>query len=257
MQASQFELHAELEDRHWWFRGRRCIVRRLVQRVFPPANDRAIVDVGCGTGASIAAFTDQYACLGIDPTPEAIALARSRFPQVSFICGSVPLHLEMEEKTRLFLLLDVLEHVADDAALLTDLAHMMRPGEQLLITVPADMALWSQHDVSYGHYLRYDPERLCSSWADLPFSARLVSHFNVRLYPIVRALRTLGRWRKQAWGSAGTDLRLPSAPINRLLENLLAGESKTLLTRLEDPNRRGFRRGVSLIALLRREAESA
>ena len=63
MQTAQFALHAELEDRHWWFRGRRAIVRRLVHRAFPPADGRAIVDVGCGTGANLADFAGPY---GID-----------------------------------------------------------------------------------------------------------------------------------------------------------------------------------------------
>ena len=36
MHDAQYALHAELEDRHWWFAGRRTIVKRLLLRVVPP-----------------------------------------------------------------------------------------------------------------------------------------------------------------------------------------------------------------------------
>ena len=31
MQTEQFQLHAEIEQRHWWFVGRRHIMRRLIE----------------------------------------------------------------------------------------------------------------------------------------------------------------------------------------------------------------------------------
>ena len=49
-----------------------------------------IVDVGCGTGANIAAMAEDYTCVGIDPSREAIELARSRFPGGRFVCGPRP-----------------------------------------------------------------------------------------------------------------------------------------------------------------------
>ena len=52
MQSAQFELHAELEEKHWWFRGRRHIIRRLVDQVLPAGKNTAVIDIGCGTGAS-------------------------------------------------------------------------------------------------------------------------------------------------------------------------------------------------------------
>jgi len=213
-----------------------------------------IIDIGCGTGANIAAFANGYRCLGVDQSKEAIEWSRERFSQVDFTCGSIPFDLgRFSAEKRFFLLMDVLEHVPDDAALLADLAGMMQPGEHLLLTVPADMALWSQHDVSYGHYLRYDVERLRHAWKDLPFCNPLLSHFNARLYPIARTARALGRLRGKAWGREGTDLHLPVSPINRFLEGVLGGEIYVLMDLLEGRRQQGYRWGVSLIGLLRRK----
>ena len=90
MQHEQFQLHADIEERHWWFVGRRRILCRLVAEVLPPSPQAAIVDVGCGTGGNIAALADRYPCVGIDTSAEAIELARRRFPKVQFIAGRAP-----------------------------------------------------------------------------------------------------------------------------------------------------------------------
>ena len=42
--------------------------------------------------------------------------------------------------------MDVLEHVADDLALLKEYVDKARPGTAFLITVPAFQFLWSGHD---------------------------------------------------------------------------------------------------------------
>jgi len=54
-------------------------------------------------------------------------------------------------------LLDVLEHVPDDAALLSSLTGVLRPGGYLLISVPAWPGLFSSHDAALGHQRRYRP----------------------------------------------------------------------------------------------------
>ena len=90
MQSEQFQLHAEIEERHWWFVARRRIVRQLVETVLPPNAGKTVIDVGCGTGANIAALADGYRTIGIDTSAEAIELARTRFPQTEFTCGFAP-----------------------------------------------------------------------------------------------------------------------------------------------------------------------
>jgi SAM-dependent methyltransferase len=52
-------------------------------------------------------------------------------------------------------LLDVLEHQADDAGFLRDLVAKLRPGSLLVVTCPALEALWSAWDVRLGHFRRY------------------------------------------------------------------------------------------------------
>ncbi len=259
MRAEQFRLNADLEDRHWWFLARRRIVQRLVAAVLdrpPEGGGRPlVVDVGCGTGANLAALSATCECVGIDPAIEAVALARQRFPQVRFLCGHAPADLgEVASRADLFLLTDVLEHVADDFRFFSELAAAAGPGAVFLITVPADMALWSMHDESHGHYRRYDRARLVRLWEGLPLRTLLVSHYFARVYPLVRLARAVSRWRGRAWGAADTDLAMPPAVVNRLLIRFTAGEGRRLSAALASSRARRYRRGVSLLALVRRQA---
>lgn len=254
MKTQQYAVHAELEERHWWFTGRRRICSALIRRLLPPSRGKVILDAGCGTGGNIAALASDYSCTGMDPSAEAIALAQERFPGVRFLCGKIPEDLlPLVPAADLILLMDVLEHVPDDAGLLAPLAAAARPGSHLLITVPADMGLWSPHDVALGHFRRYDRPSLERIWSGLPVTPVLMSYYNHRLYPLALLARNLSRLRGTAWGEAGTDLALPAPPVNRLLERVFSGEERRLRELMEGKRREGFPNGVSLIAILRRE----
>ncbi|HTQ38335.1 MAG TPA: class I SAM-dependent methyltransferase [Pirellulales bacterium] len=278
MQSEQFQLHAQIEQRHWWFVARRRILRDVIRKIAPPGSspldDRwrlhrrltmgeavkaiesrpMVVDIGCGTGANLAALADEYRCLGVDTSAEAVELARQRFLGVTFVCGFAPQDVKHRlNRAAVVMLTDVLEHVADDRDLLASIVDACPPGAQILITVPADMRLWSPHDEAFGHYRRYDAQSLAAVWTGLPVNPRLLSHFNSRLYPLIRGIRAMNRWRGRTSGAANTDFTLPAPPINSALEACFAGERRRLIGAIDGASA-GYRRGVSLIAILQREA---
>jgi SAM-dependent methyltransferase len=253
MQSEQFQLHAEIEHRHWWFVARRQILTSLVESVLPPSPDTTIVDVGCGTGANLAGLADRYHCVGIDASSQAIRLAKRRFPQVRFVHGLAPRDLGSDmQRARLILLTDVLEHVADDFALFSELLAAAQPGTYFLLTVPADLSLWSEHDQSFGHYRRYDMQRFEQIWQGLSVTPLFASHYNSRLYSAVKLVRRWNRYRGRAAGEAGTDFVLPNRVVNAILTRCFAGERHRLVRLANGQRIAPFRSGVSLIALLQR-----
>lgn len=252
MQTEQFQLHAEIEERHWWFVARRKIVRRLVEALLPPGAGSTVIDVGCGTGANIASLADGYHTIGIDASAEAIVHARRRFSQVQFHSGFAPGDLgDLYAQADLVMLNDVMEHVADDFQLLESLVNAAKPGCYFLITVPADMAIWSPHDVAFGHFRRYDLPRFRETWSELPVNEVMAMPFNTRLYPLVRWIRQRNRKRGEAAGAAGTDFQIPHALVNRGLQAIFESETNRLLRSLANKTQTN-RRGVSLIAVLKR-----
>jgi SAM-dependent methyltransferase len=260
MKDFQFRLHEEMEEKHWWFVGRRRLVRRVLEHAVAPSSEKLVIDVGCGTGANIAFLDQDYTGLGIDSNALAIESARRRFPDTEFLCGVAPnVAGERWQQARAILLMDVLEHIEDDFLFFSQLLADLTPGTHVLITVPALRSLWSPHDLAFGHYRRYEIPRLARLWKGLPITPLLVSFFMSRLYPLVKLARMVSRRRGRAAGNANTDFRLPCKPCNWMLTKILAGEAPSLQQALDQAKTTGsppssaYRKGVSLLAILRRE----
>ncbi|HUF65751.1 MAG TPA: class I SAM-dependent methyltransferase, partial [Gemmatimonadaceae bacterium] len=232
---------------------RRRIVAALIDELLPSGRDRLIIDVGCGTGANVAALGKRRTCVGIDVSPEGIALAREQYAGCEFRVGYAPDDIsDLVGSADLFLLMDVLEHVRDDIALFTSIMAAAKPGALALITVPADPALWSQHDVTHMHYRRYTPARLSELWRDDALEPLLMTGLNFRLLPVVRTVRSIERKRGRAIGPGDTDLAMPPGPINGVLTSIFAGEKSTLVSRLRENRIDPAPSGVSMLAIVRR-----
>lgn len=252
MQPELFRIHAELEDRHWWFVGRRRIMQAVVRKLVAPNSGATVVDIGCGTGANIASLAGEYQCVGVDTSPEAIALARQRYPTVKYLLGPAPAVLgDVAGTADVFLSMDVLEHIEDDFRAFAEQLSAAKPGAFFVITVPADAALWSGHDEAFGHYRRYDRKRLALLWSGLPVKEIGISYFGARLYPVVRAVRTVSRLRGAPFGKGGTDLLMPSRAANSMLTQLFAGERTRVLSAMNG-RANPYARGSSLLAVVQR-----
>ena len=65
-----------------------------------------------------------------------------------------------EKDIEVMLLLDVIEHIEDDSALLLQLRNQLKPGGNLIITVPAFQHLTTAIDKEIGHFRRYNLKQL-------------------------------------------------------------------------------------------------
>ena len=255
MEESLYDVHAAMEDRHWWFVARRNILNEVTSILSQDFPRPFIVDVGCGTGASIAHFMENgFQCLGIDQSRSAIDYAEAKFPAGQYRCGNMPDDLrDIAADATLFTLLDVLEHVEDDRAFLADLVSLAPTGANILITVPALKRLWSPHDVANHHHRRYEKEQLQGTWNGLPVQCRMTGFFNARLYPVITLVRYFANLRNAAVGEGGSDFAMPAGPVNRLLTAIFAGECNNLVGQIDHPHAAAYRVGTSLMAVLRKE----
>ena len=141
-------------------------MRRLIAALLPPSPRHDDRRRRLGTGGNIGWLADEYRCVGIDVSGKAIDLARPRFPTSSFSKATSRDLGPLMQEARLVMLMDVLEHVEDDFALLSELLAAAAPA-LFLLTVPADMALWSEHD-DRRTYRRYQQARLRRPGRDCP-----------------------------------------------------------------------------------------
>jgi SAM-dependent methyltransferase len=230
------------EDRHWWYRGRRTVLERTIERLRLPARAR-ILDAGCGSGRNMVELARHGTVTGVELSSTSVALARARGCG-EVIEGSV---LEMPFEAQSFDLavsLDVIEHLRDDLGALRELRRVLAPGGALLITVPAYQWLWSGHDEINHHHRRYTRRSLRQVAERAGWETVRTTYFNSLLLPVAIVLRVLERFSTKPTESS-LDLWIPPAPVNWLLERPLALEAAVI--------GRGGRipAGLSLLTLFR------
>lgn len=234
-----------VDEHHWWYRGRRRIIRAELDRLPLPAGAR-ILDAGCGSGRTLEELVDYGDVSGLELNPEAAALARNR--QLGEVAIGRLEELPWADATfHLITCLDVIEHVPDDVAALVELRRVCRPGGWLLVTVPAYQALWSRHDEANHHYRRYSRPSLRRAAVAAGWGVARMSAFNSLLLAPAAAIR-LAQRRRGTNNGYTSDLDLGPAWLNDVLEWPLALEAKWLA------EGRTLPAGLSLLALLWRPA---
>jgi SAM-dependent methyltransferase len=88
-------------------------------------------------------------------------------------------------------LLDTIEHIADEFAVLAEVERVLKPGGKVIITVPALMWLWSYNDDINAHQRRYTADELRQKLALSGLDVRRISYNNFFLFPPVAAVRLL------------------------------------------------------------------
>jgi SAM-dependent methyltransferase len=236
----------DVEERHWWYRGRRAILDAVLDGLDLPARARArILDAGCGSGRNMVALARRGTVTGVELAPASLQIARERGVG-DVLPGSLAEPLPFGDGAfDLAVALDVLEHVDDDAAALRELARVLAPGGRLLVTVPQYGWLWGEHDVLSHHHRRYTRSLLLERAAGAGLRAMRVTAFNTTLLPAIGAARIAQRIRRRA--EPASDLgRTPQGAVNAALERILRAEAMLIRGGHDLPV------GVSLLAVLGR-----
>ena len=194
---------------HWYYRTKSAAIEAIIARYAPGAE--SLLDVGAGSGffARTLVSSNHLAlkrATCVDPNyvedwnEHALAFQRS-----------LP-----DQPADIVLLLDVLEHVEDDAELLADSCQRLGSGGVIVITVPAFMALWSSHDDYLEHYRRY---RLAEVLDLAEASGLKVLHSRYlfgALFPIAFLVR-------RVFGSVRPGRQSDLRPTHPIVDRILAG----------------------------------
>lgn len=164
---------------HWYYVSKGRALRRFLGHL----KCDEVLDVGAGSGIFAKQLLDHNICNGaicVDPNyPEDTAAGHNGKP-IAFV-RSVP-----SVPQKLVLMMDVLEHVDDDAALLKQ--YTPERGH-VLITVPAFQFMWSGHDVFLEHRRRYTIKSLHNTIRKAGLKPVKSRYFFGSLFPAVAAIR--------------------------------------------------------------------
>lgn len=243
MDAAEYANLRQVEERHWYYSGKRELVRRWIERARPLHPDDVLLDCGAGTGRFAAELASSCRVLVLDDHEESLRLLRERFPpdQVIALTGpEVPLP---DGSVDVVTALDVLEHIEHDAAAVRGLHRLLKPGGIAVITVPAGMGVWSDWDVALHHFRRYDRAGLRAVFPEADWEIVHLNYTNTLVYPVVWCLRRWRKLRPLKPGVARAEDRLPAPWINAVLRRIFVGMAMW---------RRPLPFGLSLLLVARR-----
>jgi SAM-dependent methyltransferase len=158
-----FEMLREMQTRHFWYRGRHRFLLHALKRALrtlAPGRRSCLsaIDLGAGCGGWVAYLSAREPQLFAE-----LALADSSLHALDRAAAVVPagtkrfqidlLRLPWRERWDAAFLLDVLEHIPDDVAVLKQIHASLRPGGYLFVTTPALRCFWTYID-DLGHHVR-------------------------------------------------------------------------------------------------------
>ena len=185
---------------HWYYRSKAAATRRLLA----DKDCRVVLDVGAGSAffsrdLMAAGKASEAWCVDICYDADRDAVEAGKALHFRRAIDQVPANV--------VLLMDVLEHVDDDAGLLRDYVAKVPVGTTILISVPAFAFLWSGHDVYLEHKRRYTLPQLEAVVTSCGLAIdRSVYYFGL-LFPLVVLVRLAGNLRSGSSLVAQSQLR--------------------------------------------------
>jgi len=226
MKEHTYPIMFSVEQSHWWYIGRRKILARFVEDICRRVTDRRprILDVGCGTGANLLMLSEYGDAEGVDVSEDALAFCRQRgLEKVKLGAGE---ELPYDDGTfDLVTAFDVVEHMDDDLAGLSEMRRVLRPGGRVLLFVPTFMFLWGVQDEVSNHRRRYRLPELRRALEQAGFEIERATYANITFFMPILLVRKLMRL---AGIKTDTENTINVPALNGVLGSVLGAESAVL-----------------------------
>lgn len=241
MRPLNYEVMFDVEDDHWWFVGRRAIVFAQIEDSLAVKEGLQILDIGCGTGATMNRLKRYGEVQGLDLSEIPLNFTRRRGHR-RVLCASATELPFANDSFDLVTALDVIEHLDDDVMGLSEIRRVLKPGALAIVFVPAFEALWGPNDDQSGHKRRYRIDRLRGVVEAAGLRVERISYANMTMFVPIwlgrKILTLLGR-EEQA------ENRINHRSINKLLASIFASEAGWL-------RKRSLPFGASIVCVARK-----
>jgi len=247
MSTFLLEKFNEIEKIHWWWEGRRELIKLMIGKKKPSK----VLDVGCGTGETLSFIQKLYPkakVYGVDTSSIAIKYAKQRGHKLVYKSRAESLPFK-DGTFDTILFLDVLEHIKDDQVAVDEAKRVLKKGGLILITSPALSFIWSAHDSDQGHKRRYTRRAIRKLANKSGLKIDFVSYFNFFLsFPIIiiRLLSNLKDFRFLSNYDSGINYDIvKKGIINNFLKYLFVSEIRII-------KQMNYPIGISVFAMFRK-----
>ncbi len=185
MDATAYDQFRELEESHWWFRGRRTVYLGLLESHLAEKRPARALDLGCGMGGFLPGLSEiTTRVFPADISLESLAYCEERgFRGATLVDGyALPY---ADNSFDLVCMFDAIEHIPDDVAVMREVARILAPGGHVFVSVPAYQFLFSNNDAIAQHQRRYTRSMLHRVFDSAGLTVERNTHTNVLLFPLI------------------------------------------------------------------------
>ena len=173
-----YDIEWNLERFHWWFVGRRKLLKWLSASL-SPQKESWVIDIGCGVGSNLRLFQSMGSKLiGIDSEIYSLALARKRLAAVPLVNGDLMRLPFKPNSIDLIIAADILEHLDKDTNGIKEIHGALKRKGKAIFTVPAFESLRGIQDIVGMHKRRYSKKELIRKIEREGFKILGSSYFN-------------------------------------------------------------------------------
>lgn len=220
LSENYFWLSAHYDVCEWMLKS---YLEKMQSKYFTPP--MKLLDAGCGPGNFILRLKDHGIVCGTDFSEDALHFCASKhqFPVFRSDLEQLPV---LDHTIDCVVAIEVLEHVKGDNQALLEFYRILKPGGIGLISVPAFMSLWGDHDEIYDHFRRYGKQELIQLVTKAGFKIQQCQYLKCLFFPFLFALRKA----KQLFrgnGPGRDDFYSVGRFVNRFLRWVILAEAKS------------------------------
>lgn len=206
------------QSTHWYYQSKKVPLFRYFKKVAKEAGRKiTVIDFGSGSGFFAYELHEAFPEMIEDVLLIDIGYSKEELESTKNAPVKKLHYIPEGIDNCIVIMMDVLEHIEDDYAIIEDIKRRVGKNSWYFITVPAFMSVWSTHDVYLGHYRRYT----------IPMLSKLMSHYNctisqryyifASIFPLVWLVRKLKKNEKNMKAPESSDMAPLPAPVNFLM----------------------------------------
>ena len=204
---------------HWYYQSKKVPLFKYFRKIAQEQGKKlTVIDFGSGSGffayelwETFPEYIEDVLLIDIGYTEEEMAETKdAEVKKLRYIPEGL--------SDCIVIMMDVLEHIEDDYAILREIKSKLGHNAFFFITVPAFMSVWSSHDVYLGHYRRYTIPMLRDLLEGTDCKVDQQYYIYGSIFPLVWMVRRLKRNEDNMTNPESSDMKPLPGPVNFMLK---------------------------------------
>ena len=204
---------------HWYYQSKKVPLFRYFKQLAEKQSKKfTVIDFGSGSGffayelfEAYPEYIEDVLLIDIGYTDEELETTKNEsVKKLRYIPRGI--------SDCVVIMMDVLEHIEDDYAILKEIRSAISSNGHYFITVPAFMSVWSSHDVYLGHYRRYTIPMVKKLLEGCECKIENQYYIYGSIFPLVWAIRRLKKNEKNMTNPESSDMKPLPGPVNFVLK---------------------------------------